>query len=146
MAISSAFANRAGLSCVTPQPGMLALSSRSEKINCSEAWVHGLLPICDRHLRSSLPPSGKEDRDGVTPCLGSSPRVTYCICRSCFEFCFLNFQKCYYLCAYIYPHPPLHPYGIFWCVGQQGIRAVFLKCSPRRPLGSSEPLQGPEGR
>ena len=53
-----------------------------------------------------LGPPGRKTGMEWSPCLGSSPHVTYCVCRSCFEFCFLNFQKCRYLCALPPPPPP----------------------------------------
>lgn len=50
-----------------PWPGRQALSLES-KIDCSEAWVHGLLPKCDPHLHASPPASGKEGSEmGAIP-------------------------------------------------------------------------------
>lgn len=56
--------------------GRQALSLGTEKTDCSEAWVHGLLPKCDQHLPASPPVSGEEDAEmAVIPV----PQVLFCV-------------------------------------------------------------------
>lgn len=50
-----------GVKLCHPSAAEASLSVGSEKTDCAEAGLHGLLPKRDEHLRASLPASGEED-------------------------------------------------------------------------------------
>ena len=145
MAVSSAFAHRAVLSCVTPRPGRLALSSGRRSIVLRPGFM-----ACFQYVTGiSVPPylhPGRKTGMQWSPCLGSSPRVTYCICRSCFEFCFLNFQKCHYLCAYIYPHPTPPSVRHFTLCGTAGYTSSLPQMQSQETPGVLRAAAGPWGK